>query len=126
MTGYLNVDNKLSLNKYVRCYFKLSKNKFLIYEDIRKFGGFYYIKNLNLINKKLGIEPLSNSFNEKWFKNKIKNRKRMIKGLLLDQSYVASLNDIILMKYYGTQRFTLKDSNTLSSLDIKQKISKMF
>ena len=35
MTGYLNVDNKLSLNKYVRCYFKLSKNKFLIYEDIR-------------------------------------------------------------------------------------------
>ena len=121
MTGYLNVDNKLSLNKYVRCYFKLSKNKFLIYEDIRKFGGFYYIKNLNLINKKLGIEPLSNSFNEKWFKNKIKNRKRMIKGLLLDQSYVAGLGNIYIDEVlWHSKIHPERLSNTLSSLDIKQ------
>ena len=108
MTGYLNVDNKLSLNKYVRCYFKLSKNKFLIYEDIRKFGLLLY-KNLNLINKKLGIEPLSNSFNEKWFKNKIKNRKRMIKGLLLDQSYVAGLGNIYIDEVLWHSKITLKD-----------------
>ena len=65
MTGYLHTSKTKKLNKYVRCYFKFSDNTFLIYEDIRKFGGFYYIKNLNSIKNKLGVEPLSKQFNLK-------------------------------------------------------------
>ena len=44
--------------------------------------------------KKLGLEPLSKAFNIKYFENFVKNRKKNIKNLLMDQTFVSGLGNI--------------------------------
>ena len=76
MTGYLYHSRVLNKTKHLQCYFTLNDKTFLLYEDIRKFGGFYYLKNLNQINKKLGIDPYNKNFNFDWLKSNILTKKR--------------------------------------------------
>ena len=95
MTGYLYSSNTIPENsKHVRCYFTLSDNKYLIYEDIRKFGGFYIYKNINNLFSRIGVDPFEKKFTEKWLLEGLKSRKRIIKNLLLDQSYICGLGNI--------------------------------
>ena len=95
MTGYLYMSNSLPKNKkHMRCYFNLNSNQYLIFEDIRKFGGFYIYKNLNRINTKLGIDPFDKNFTKKWLLNMLKSKRRIIKNLLLDQSIICGLGNI--------------------------------
>jgi formamidopyrimidine-DNA glycosylase len=95
MTGYLyhsiNINAKSS---YIRCFFTLSNNSYLIYEDIRKFGGFYYLDNLNVIFDKTGIDPMDINFSYDWISKNIKKRKKMIKSLLLDQRFICGIGNI--------------------------------
>ena len=123
MTGYLYTSSNFKLKKHVRCYFQLSNKDYLFYEDIRKFGGFYYIKSLNIIYDKLGIDPLSDKFNSKWMIKKLSNKKRNIKGLLLDQSFISGLGNIYIDEILWHSRIypnTL--SNKLKKIDIKRLI----
>ena len=64
------------------------------FHDPRKFGRFYWVKDLNEILGRLGPEPLARNF--KWTKLKkiLKSHKRMIKPLLLDQHMIAGLGNI--------------------------------
>ena len=89
----------LNLNeKHNHIYFKLNNNLTLIYNDIRRFG-FFKIYNTIKINeikfiKKLGVEPLTKKFNIKYFKNFIRYKKKNIKNLLMDQTFVSGLGNI--------------------------------
>ena len=124
MTGYLHTSKNKNINKYVRCYFKFSDNTFLIYEDIRKFGGFYYIKNLNSIKNKLGIEPLSEQFKFNWVSDNLKIKKRQIKALLLDQSFIVGLGNIYIDEILWSSKIhPLSLSNMIRESQIKQFIS---
>ena len=94
---YYNIDDSKD-NKHNRLIFSLSKKQKLIYNDVRKFG---FIKILNkrqlkhnLHLKNLGPEPLSNSFDFKYFKNYLINRNRTIKDILMDQKFVSGLGNI--------------------------------
>ena len=94
---YYNIDDSKD-NKHNRLIFSLSKKQKLIYNDVRKFG---FIKILNkrqlkhnLHLKNLGPEPLSNSFDFKYFKNYLINRNRSIKDILMDQKFVSGLGNI--------------------------------
>ena len=69
-------------------------DNFLIFEDVRKFGRFYLYKDMNILNKKLGVEPLDEGFSEKWILKNMKSKKRQIKSLLLDQSFVCGIGNI--------------------------------
>ena len=84
--------------KHNHVYFLLDNGFALIYNDVRRFGYFkyYFKKKLNDISflKNLGPEPLTNNFNEKYFKNFIKNKKKNIKSLLMDQTFVSGLGNI--------------------------------
>ena len=84
--------------KHNHIYFFLSNGLVLIYNDIRRFGFFkiYKFKNLSDISflKKLGFEPLSKKFNFKYFENFSKNKKKNIKSLLMDQTFVSGLGNI--------------------------------
>jgi len=84
--------------KHNHILFTLNNNFILIYNDVRRFGFLKLYKNskLNEIKfiKKLGIEPLSKSFNYIYFKNFIENKKKNIKSLLMDQSFVSGLGNI--------------------------------
>ena len=44
--------------------------------------------------KKLGLEPLTKKFSIKYFKNFIKNKKKNIKNLLMDQTFFSGLGNI--------------------------------
>ena len=95
MTGYLYLSSHLPSNmEYVRCYFALDDNSYLVFEDIRKFGGFYIFKEINQLNNKIGIDPFEKNFTIKWMQKNISNRNRQIKGLLLDQTFVCGLGNI--------------------------------
>ena len=84
--------------KHDRLIFNLSNNQKLIYNDIRKFGFIKFINRINLEQnshlKNLGPEPLSSKFNIDYFKNYIKQRKRTVKDLLMDQKFISGLGNI--------------------------------
>ena len=97
MTGKLlvlrNKDNKVFktsfyydlniLPQHNHVLFFLNNNLVLIYNDIRRFGFLKIYNNIKLHNikflKKLGLEPLSKKFSIKYFKNFIKNKKKILK-----------------------------------------------
>ena len=84
--------------KHDRIIFNLSNNKKLIYNDVRKFGFIKFIKEVNLDQnihlRHLGPEPLSNRFNQRYFRNYIIGKKRTIKDLLMDQKFISGLGNI--------------------------------
>ena len=69
----------------------------IIYNDPRRFGFFQIIENIDNLKKKfahLGPEPFDSKFNLNYFKNFIKNKKRNIKDLLIDQKFVSGIGNI--------------------------------
>ena len=95
MTGKIILEKPKSINmKYVSFQLKFSDASDLFFQDIRKFGRIYICKNLNWLEKILGLEPLSNDFTSKWLYEQLHKRKRMIKPLLLDQQFIAGLGNI--------------------------------
>ena len=86
------------INKHNHIYFILNNGFVLIYNDVRRFGFFKIFKGtkLNKIKfiKKLGLEPSSKLFNFKYFTSYIKNKKKNIKNLLMDQSFISGLGNI--------------------------------
>ena len=86
------------LNKHNHIYFALNNGYVLVYNDVRRFGFFKIFKNTKVNNikfiKKLGLEPFSKLFNLRYFTNYIKNKKKNIKSLLMDQTFVSGLGNI--------------------------------
>ena len=94
MTGKLYVTSSIDSNrKHISLYLKF-RDKYLIFEDTRKFGRFYMFQDIDYLNNKLGIEPLLDVFSEEWILNNMKKRNRQIKSLLLDQSFVCGIGNI--------------------------------
>ena len=86
------------IDKHNHIYFKLNNDLVLIYNDVRRFG-FFKIYNTTEINrisflKKLGLEPFSKEFNINYFKTFIQKRKKNIKNLLMDQTFISGLGNI--------------------------------
>jgi len=66
----------------------------LRFHDTRKFGRIYLLRDADSVLGRLGPEPLDTSFHAADFTGMLKNRSRMIKPLLLDQSFIAGLGNI--------------------------------
>ncbi len=84
--------------KHNHIYFILNNNLILIYNDVRRFGFLKIFKTKNLSKviflTKLGVEPLSKKFSKKYFSTFIKKRKKNIKNLLMDQTFISGLGNI--------------------------------
>ena len=111
--------------KHNHIYFKLNNGLVLIYNDIRRFGflKLYYNTQLNQITflKKLGLEPFSTKFNVNYFKKFVQSRKKNIKNLLMDQTFIGGLGNI----YVNEALFISKihPSRACNSLDKKEIIN---
>ena len=95
MTGKLifePVAEKLS--KYARAEIVFTDQTRLIFNDIRTFGKIIIAKEEDGIFPELGAEPLSDSFNTEYLKEKLSKRKAPVKNLLLDQQIIAGLGNI--------------------------------
>ncbi len=80
--------------KHITLTMELDNGKQLFFKDYRKFGRWFYFPDLEELNKRLGIEPLSDDFTLEWFNTNLKTKNRQLKALLLDQTFVAGLGNI--------------------------------
>ncbi len=80
--------------KHDRLIAKLTADTSLIFNDPRKFGRVWLVKDPGTIFGKLGVEPLSLEFSSEWLYSALHRRRRQLKPLLLDQSVVAGLGNI--------------------------------
>jgi len=95
MTGRLHVEPGGSQpNEYVRVSLLLDDGRRLDFVDVRKFGRFEFHADPEARLARLGPEPLGDSFTAAWFRTALRERKRMLKPLLLDQEFVAGLGNI--------------------------------
>lgn len=97
MTGRLyvsNVDSEHDGDKWVHVKFGLDGKKELRFSDSRKFGKVYLVSDLEEVTGNIGPEPLDNGFTAKLFKERMQGRSKMIKTLLLDQTFIAGVGNI--------------------------------
>lgn len=94
MTGQLFVQPaSVPADQYVHAIFKLEQDE-LRFRDVRKFGRIYLVTDPDAILGKLGPEPLSADFTPEWLADRLGQRRRVLKPLLLDQSFIAGIGNI--------------------------------
>ena len=91
LTGQLIFNGQLS--KHTRHVFKFSDDSQLIFNDMRKFGWWKYVKDSKDIEKAFG--PEAPEINLKAFQGILKKRlNAKIKPLLMDQKFIAGIGNI--------------------------------
>jgi formamidopyrimidine-DNA glycosylase len=80
--------------KHEHVILSLTDGRQLRFHDPRKFGRFSLIKDPAPILDRLGPEPLAPGFTAKVMGKLLKNRQRILKPLLLDQTFIAGLGNI--------------------------------
>lgn len=81
------------IDRHVHVVFYLSSDRWLLYHDPRKFGRLYLYRDPEAVLGALGPEPLSDELTLPVFQ-KLLQRRRQIKPLLLDQHVLAGLGNI--------------------------------
>jgi len=122
---YYDLNN---LSKHNHIYFTLNNGLTLIYNDVRRFGFFklFEFKQLNKISflKKLGLEPFSKKLNINYFKKFTTKRKKNIKNLLMDQTFVSGLGNIYINEaLFMSKIHPSRGCNSLSKKEIRNLIS---
>jgi formamidopyrimidine-DNA glycosylase len=116
------------IQKHNHIYFTLNNGSILIYNDIRRFG-FFKIYNTTEFNKitffnKLGLEPFNKKFNVKYFQKYIVTRKKNIKNLLMDQTFVSGLGNIYVNEALFMSKIQpLRSCNSLNKKEIENLIA---
>ncbi|MCL5611295.1 MAG: DNA-formamidopyrimidine glycosylase [Chloroflexi bacterium] len=95
MSGDLFVkEGKIKPEKHDRLVLSLSGNKYLAFNDTRKFGRVWLTNDVDAVLGKFGPEPLSKDFTPRWLFDALQARRRQLKPLLLDQTFLAGLGNI--------------------------------
>ena len=121
---YFYVDSDFELNPHVHAIFTLENGKRLLYQDTRIFGTYHlYDKAIDLETtapfQVLGLEPFATEFTPSYVKEKIQNKKKPIKSLLLDQTIVCGLGNIYVDEVlYRARLHPLTSSSELTDKDI--------
>jgi len=79
---------------HVRASWDLDDGRRLLFCDARKFGRIIYTREPRLVTGTLGCEPLDPRFTPSRLAALLRNRRRQLKPLLLDQSVIAGLGNI--------------------------------
>ena len=95
MSGDLLIrEGKIKPEKHDRVILHLSNHTQLAFNDTRKFGRVWLTDQPETILGKLGPEPLEKDFTAKWLFENLQTRRRYLKPLLLDQTFIAGLGNI--------------------------------
>ena len=113
--------------KHNHIYFFLNNGLVLIYNDVRRFGFFKLYKNIKLNKipfiKKLGEEPFSKKLNINYFKKYVSNKKKNIKSLLMDQTFISGLGNIYVNECLFTSKIhPLRECDKIRDKEIIQLI----
>jgi formamidopyrimidine-DNA glycosylase len=95
MSGRLHlVSDDLPRKKHEHVILSFADGRQLRFHDTRKFGRLYLTSEAEKILDRLGPEPLATGYTCKIFEMSLSPRKRMLKPLLLDQTFIAGLGNI--------------------------------
>jgi len=99
MSGrFLLLDAEQNEPKFAHAVFNLDHNEKLVFQDQRHFGFMKVVDTAKLFEakelSKLAPEPFSDEFSDQYFHGLLKNSKRNIKQLLLDQTKVCGVGNI--------------------------------
>jgi formamidopyrimidine-DNA glycosylase len=94
MTGNLRVTAKEPPAPHDRVLVDFENGLRLHFRDPRKFGRWRLCRDLEWLEARLGLEPLGPAFTPRVFHVALLRRKRKLKPLLLDQSFIAGLGNI--------------------------------
>ncbi len=97
MEGRFFLKNEHQQNKHVHVVFELNHNRYMHYQDTRKFGHMKYLETddqLNAYLAHIGKEVTDPTFDANYLYSKTRNRSRSIKSLLLSQDIVAGIGNI--------------------------------
>ena len=87
----------------------------LVFNDMRKFGRVWLTADPGQVTGNLGPEPLGEDFTPEWLAQALRGRRRQLKPLLLDQTFIAGLGNIYTdeaLHRAGLHPLTLSDSLT--------------
>lgn len=70
------------------------RNLVLCYTDVRTFGRWYQVQDVNAFLAHLGPDPFDEAFDEPFFIKALKTSVRRLKALLLDQAFIAGVGNI--------------------------------
>lgn len=94
MTGNFRITDGAEAEPHDRIVIDFENGKRLHYRDTRKFGRWKLVESQQAAFAKLGPEPLGSTFTGKWLFDHLQRHRRMVKPLLLDQSFLAGLGNI--------------------------------
>ncbi len=96
MSGDLRVDlPPLSNPQYHdRLLLNFKDGSRLAFNDTRKFGRVWLLKSTESVFSSLGFEPFDEQLTDERFFSGLQKKKKQIKSLLLDQSFLAGLGNI--------------------------------
>jgi formamidopyrimidine-DNA glycosylase len=90
---HLMVQN-LPRKKHEHVVLSFKDGRQLRFHDTRKFGRLYLTSDAEKILGRLGLEPMAAGFSLKDFARRLRSRRRQLKPLLLDQTFIAGLGNI--------------------------------
>jgi formamidopyrimidine-DNA glycosylase len=80
--------------KWITVILHFESGNALYFQDMRKFGRMLYTDDPDELLNHLGPEPLEDSFTSHIFHKMLMSKQRIIKPLLLDQTFVVGLGNI--------------------------------
>ncbi len=89
----LTADEEAS-EKHVHVILHLNNGINLVYQDPRRFGGVWLVKEREHFFRHMGREPLSPNFTGAYLEDILKQRKAPVKNLLLDQHLISGIGNI--------------------------------
>lgn len=95
MSGDLRVEAQSALLKpHDRAVFNFESGWRLAFNDARKFGRVWYTRDAGRLLADLGPEPFDPGLTAERFQRMLSARRRLLKPLLLDQTFIAGLGNI--------------------------------
>lgn len=101
LVGHLRMTGRMVVERsgeppgpYARVSLELDGGRTFHFVDVRKFGRLVYAERPEEVFAPLGPEPLGEEFTGGWLHAALRTRRRLLKPLLLDQSFVAGLGNI--------------------------------
>ncbi len=91
---YMQEDQYEANEKHVHFIIYLDNGRKMVFQDPRRFGGIWLLRNPDTIICKLGKEPLNREFCSAYLKSIVKDRRIAIKTLILDQNLISGIGNI--------------------------------
>jgi formamidopyrimidine-DNA glycosylase len=105
---------------HTRAIIHLDNDMNIYFNDPRKFGKMYLVKECEHVFDKLGIEPLSPDFTTQSLAEILKSRKSPVKSVLMNQSLIAGIGNMYADEaLFASRIHPLRPADSLTEEEIK-------